>query len=84
MDDIFLGEKRYTTTVRRSCKRRQRRNGTGTVYFNNLTERPAWRNSGFLAAGFRVVAIAARPRQKKSASGGTGGALKKLRTSEEN
>jgi len=83
MDDIFLGEKQYTITVRRCCKRRQRRNGTGTVYFNNLTERPAWRNSGFLAAGFRVVAIAAAaPKEKRPRR--AGGALKKLRTSEEN
>jgi hypothetical protein len=79
MDDIFLENSPLHHNSKTQLQKKATEKWYRTVYFNNLTERPAWRNSGFLAAGFRIVAIAAQPRQKKNAPGEAGGALKKLR-----
>jgi hypothetical protein len=68
MDDIFL-EKAVHHNSKTLLQKKATEKWYRTIYFNNLTERPPSRNSGFLAAGFRVVETAAWPRQKKNAPG---------------
>ncbi len=92
MDDIFL-EKAVHHNSKTLLQKKATEKWYRTIYFNNLTERPAWRNSRLLAAGFRVAETAAkkiaelpraRPRQKKNAPGEPEALGKNPETSEEN
>jgi len=84
VDRMFLGRRPLHHQIKPLLQKKATQKWYRTIYFNDLTERPAWRSSGSLASELRVGATAAPPLQKKSASGRAGGALKKFRNELEN